>query len=520
MPPPNRFGGTAGPEPPVKGFNMERYDVIVVGGGLLGCFTARALTRYRLKTALLEAREDVCTGISRANTAIVYSGIDTKPGSLKSGMCVRSAQSFAALCSQLGVRYSPCGSLMVSFGPRGDEVLRKKMEQGQKNGVRGLMLLSREEVLAMEPNLNPAVTAGLFTPEAGTVIPWELGIAAAENALINGAAFYFNSAVTRIEKAPDGYVLEAGGRRFHGRGVINCAGLFADTVHEMVAKPSVRIFPEAGDYYILDTKAAGVIRHVIFHEPEVKGKGLTLVPTVDGNILLGPSRVAAGEKNDAFPTSREGLEWLCGLAEQVIPALPMEHIIRSFGALRPNPFYVRSDPDTNLLILDDKGVSDFILHEDEEAPKFLSFIGVKTPGLTCAPELGLYAADRMAALLGNMRPNDAFNPNNPATLRLKELSEEARAQIVREKPAYGRIVCRCRGVSEGEIIDSIRRSVGAKTVDGVKRRTGACSGRCQGGFCTQRIIELLSRELGVPVCDIQKDRPGSNMIGGTADDRH
>jgi glycerol-3-phosphate dehydrogenase len=272
---------------------MERYDVIVIGGGLLGCFTARALTRYRLSAALLEAREDVCTGISRANTAIVYSGIDTKPGTLKSEMCVRSAQAFETLCCQLGVRYSPCGSLMISVGPRGEETLRKKMAQGQTGGVRGLTLMSREEVLALEPNLTPAVTAGLYAPEAGTVIPWELGIAAAENAARNGASFYFNSAVTHIDRVPDGYILEAKGRKFHARGILNCAGLNADMIHECVAEPAVRIFPAAGDYYILDTKTAGFIRHVIFPEPEEKGKGLTLVPTVDGNILLGPSRVAA-----------------------------------------------------------------------------------------------------------------------------------------------------------------------------------------------------------------------------------
>ncbi len=484
----------------------------------MGCFTARALTRYRLSAALLEGREDVCTGISRANTAIVYSGIDTKPETLKSGMCVRSAQTFGELCRHLGVRYSPCGTLMISFGPHGEEVLRKKMTQGLANGVRGLALLSREEVLAMEPNLSSAVTAGLCAPEAGTVIPWELGIAAAENAVHNGTAFHFNATVTRIEKTPDGFLLEAGSRVIHTRGIINCAGLNADVIHEMVAEPSVRIFPGAGDYYVLDTKAAGVIRHVIFHEPEEKGKGLTLVPTVDGNILLGPSRVVAGEKGDAFPTSAEGLERLRELAELVIPALPMAHVIRSFGAVRPNPFYVRPDPDTGGLRREDKGISDFILHEADNAPNFLSFIGIKTPGLTCAQELGLYAADRMAELLGKLQLNDAFNPHNPVPLRLRALSEEIRAQYVRANPAYGRIVCRCRGISEGEIIDSIRRNLGAKTIDGVKRRTGAGSGRCQGGFCTQRIIELLSRELGVPINDIQKDRSGSTVIGGTDHD--
>jgi glycerol-3-phosphate dehydrogenase len=227
---------------------------------------------------------------------------------------------------------------MISFGPHGEEALRMKMAQGLNNGVRGLALLSREEVLAMEPNVSPAVTAGLFAPEAGTVIPWELGIAAAENAAHNGVAFHLNSMVTRIEKVPDGYVLEAGSRQFHAQGIINCAGLNADMVHEMVSEPTVRIFPVAGDYFILDTKAAGLIKRIIFHEPEEKGKGLTLVPTVDGNILLGPSIVASGEKSDAFPTSAEGLERLRELADLVIPSLPMEHVIRSSVRSGPTRF--------------------------------------------------------------------------------------------------------------------------------------------------------------------------------------
>lgn len=493
---------------------MEQYDVIVIGGGLLGCFTARALTRYRLRVALLETREDVCTGISRANTAIVYSGIDTKPGTLKSEMCVRSAQTFGHLCHELGVRYSPCGSLMISFGPFGEETLRKKMSQGLKNGVRGLRLLSHDEVLAMEPSLSPSVTAGLYAPEAGTVVPWELGIAAAENAVHNGASFHFNTTVTRIEKVPDGYMLQAGGRIYKARGIINCAGLNADVVHEMVLEPAVRIFAAAGDYYVLDTKTASAVKHVIFHEPEEKGKGLTLVPTVEGNILLGPSSVASEDKNDSFPTSEEGLERLRVLKDQVIPSLSMTHVIRSFGALRPNPFLVRRDPESGALLREDKGISDFIIHKNDNAPNFLSFIGVKTPGLTCAHELGLYAAEQMAAHLGKSQLNDVYEPSNPAPLRLKELSEEKRAQHIRENPVYGRIVCRCRGISEGEIIDAIRQNPGARTVDGVKRRTGAGSGRCQGGFCTQRILELLSQELRVPVSDIRKDRPGSVVLGG------
>jgi glycerol-3-phosphate dehydrogenase len=493
---------------------MERYDVIVIGGGLLGCFTVRALARYRLKTALLEAREDVCTGISRANTAIIYSGCDTKPGTLKSDMCVRAAQSFDSLCRELGVRYSPCGSLMISFGTKGEETLRKKMAQGSSNGVRGLRLLSGKEVLELEPNLSPKVTMGLFAPEAGTVNPWELGIAAAENALKNGASLHLSTTVHRIERTGEGYAVSACGKTYYAGGVVNCAGLRADDIHDMVSEPSVRVFPVSGDYYVLDTKASDVIRHVIFHEPEEKGKGLTLVPTVDGNVLLGPSRVAADGRNDAFPTSAEGLGKLCALAGEVIPALPLTHIIRSFGAIRPNPYYVRYDPEQSGFVREEKGISDFILHESKCAPNFLSFIGIKTPGLTCAGELGAYAAEKMAGLLGRAECSPDFDPTRIPPPRLNDLPFEERARLVRENPAYGRIVCRCRKVSEGEIIDSIRRNPGAVTIDGVKRRTGACSGRCQGSFCTQRIMEILSRELGVTPSGLNKGAPGSYVIGG------
>lgn len=492
---------------------MLKYDVIVIGGGLLGCFTARALMQYRLKVALLEAREDVLTGVSRANSAIVYSGIDTKPGTLKSQMCVKAAQTFEQLCRTLGVRYSQCGSLMICYGPKGEEKLRKKYAQGLENGVRGLRLLSGNEVLALEPHLNPGVTLGLFAPEAGTVIPWELGLAAAENAVHNGADFHLNTKVNAISRDKAGYRITSGNCSFLARGVVNCAGLFADEILEKVQAPSVRIFPAAGDYYVLDTKADGIIRHVIFHETEEKGKGLTLVPTVDGNILVGPSKVSGGEK-EGFATSPEGLDSLSGLAGDVIPALSMTQVIRTFGTVRPNPFYVHRDPVTGDYVREDKGISSFIVHESESNPAFLSLVGIKTPGLTCANELGTYAAEKMAALLDHTQTNPAFEPSRPAPVRLGDVPIQQRAQLAKDNPAYGKIICRCRGISEGEIIDSIHRVPGAVTVDGVKRRTGGTSGRCQGSFCTQRIIEIIARELNRAPEDVYKDGPGSFLIGG------
>ena len=489
---------------------MQDFDVIVIGGGLLGCFAARNLASYRLKIAVFEEREDLCTGISRANTAIVYSGCDTRPGTLKSLMCVNAAQSFDSLCSELGVRYKQCGSIMVCFGPKGEEVLRKKLAQGLGNGVRGLRLLEREEVLALEPWLSPDVRLGLYAPEAGTVLPWELGLAAAENAVSNGVEIKLNTKVTDIERTEAGYTVHTSVGSFSSQGVINCAGMFADEILEKVQKPLVRIIPDSGDYFILDTKADGYIQHVIFHEPEEKGKGLTLVPTVEGNILIGPTKNSSDEK-DVFKTTSSGLEKLMTLVSEVIPALPMEHVIRSFGAIRPNPCYVHLDSASDSYVPTEKNISGFTIVEAKENPAFISLIGIKTPGLSCANELGCFVADRMASLLG-AEVNSEFSPQRTAPLRLNDFSFLERANIIRRNPSYGKVVCRCRNISEGEIIDSIRQKYGAVTVEGVKRRTGACSGRCQGSFCTQRIIELLAHEQNVAVDAVDKDGAGSYMI--------
>ena len=505
------------------------HDVIVIGGGLLGCFAARNLARYDLKIALLEKREDLCLGVSRANTAIVYSGCDTKPGTVKTSMCVKSSQAFEGLCAELGVRYNKCGSIMICFGERGEEALRKKLEQGAQNGVRGIKMLTRAEVLELEPNISENAYAGLYVPDTGTVMPWELCLAAAENAASNGVEIIRGAKVKNISRDSDGYSLKvenaSGDALYRARGVVNCAGLNADILLEKVFDPVVRIVPDAGDYYVLDTKVKGFIGHVIFHEPEDKSKGLTLVPTVDGNILAGPTErelekeEGRGERAGAadtestasaaardtewggdepgFETSREGLELLRSLVAEVVPDLPMEHVIRSFGAVRPNPYEVEdgaSEHNRGSMKLSNRSVNDFsIIEAADEA--FISFVGVKTPGLTCANELGIYAAERLAGNLGAAR-NKNFDPRRAAQIRIRDMSFEDRESVVRANPDYGRIVCRCKGVTEGEVLDAIRSTPGAVSLDGVKHRAGTGLGRCQGGFCTQHIVEILSRELG------------------------
>ena len=475
---------------------MKDFDVLVIGGGLLGCFAARNLCRRKLHIAVLEAREDVCTGISRANTAIVYPGYDHKPGTLKAEMTVRANARFDALCRELDVPFSRCGSLMVSCGPQADAVLRKKVENGLLLGVPGLRLLSGEEARKMEPALAEGVTSALYAPTAGTVNPWELGIAACENAAANGAEFCLSTRVLDIRRASEGYRVETDRGDYSCRAVVNCAGLTADRVQQLLFPTPVHIAPDAADYLILDRAAKNKPAHIIQYEPEDGGKGLSAVPTVEGSLLLGPSE---RENETDFAVSAAGLSFVRERAGRVLPGLDLNDAIRSFAAVRPNP--QRSDGSS---------IGSFVI--EHPGPGFWCLIGVKTPGLTCADELGSYVADRLAAELG-AEENPAFDPCRPGIRRARDLPLAERAALVRENADYGEILCPCEGVTKAEVLEAIRR--GAVSVDGVKRRVGAGMGRCQGSRCERAVMELLAEALGVPVTAVRKDGPGSEILEGS-----
>lgn len=485
---------------------MEYTDVAVIGAGLLGCFAARALTELDIKVTVLEAREDVCTGISRANTGIIYTGCDTKPGTLKTELCVKANREFDRLCQELDVRFSRCGSLMVGFGPRAEARLGQKLEQGWTNGVPGLKLLGPDEVRAREPNLSPDVTLGLYAPGTGTVDPWELGIAAYENARDNGADFRFSQEVVRMEHIGNSYLLETDTGRYTARAVINCAGLRSDTVRELTKRPVLRIFPTAADYIVLDDTVSGFISHIIFHEPEDKEKGLTLVPTVDGSLLAGPTTRSRGSAPDRA-TAREGLETLKALCGQVVPSLPLNQIICSFAALRPDPYAVREEQGRWVPV--DRSISSFTVLEEDG---LISLLGIKTPGLTCATALGKHVAALAARYLGDPGKNPRFSPQRRGIPRVHGFNETQRAALIRRSPEYGEIICRCRDVSMGEVREAIRR--GAVTLDGVKRRTGAGMGRCQGGRCMQKTLELLAQEQGCRPWQVTKDSLSTPVLGG------
>lgn len=437
---------------------MKIFDAAVIGGGILGCFAARSLMKYRMSAVLIEAEPDVCTGITRANTAVVYPGYDHHPGSRKAEMTVRACASFDRLCGALEVPFSRCGSLMTACGERGEAVLRKKLEQGRRNGVPGLRLLSGDAARDLEPMLSGEVVAALEAPSAGTVNPWQLGIAAFENARANGCEALFRARVVSVEA--DGALYRIGTERGEvaARAVINCAGTSAVRVQEMLCPSPVRLRLDGADFLVLDPAAAKPGR-ILFEETET-GKGITAVPCTEGNLLLdSPPR----PYRPNFATTAEGLAEIRAHAAYLLPGLDLTAVIRSFGGVRPNPEGA-----------DGRSIRDFCIQRP--APGFWSLVGVKTPGLTCAAELGDDLAGQCAEML-EKETNDAFRPERRA---------------IRSAPDAP-VVCQCQKVRRDAVREAIRR--GAVSFDGVKRRTGCGMGRCQGSRCAWEVGEML-RENG------------------------
>ena len=433
---------------------MKHYDAIVIGGGILGCMTARNLRRWNISTLLLEKEGDVCMGVTRANSAIVYAGYDNKPGSLKAELTVRGNANMDKLCRELEVPFSRCGSLLITYDESSVPRLERKLKAGIANGVPGIRLLEAGEAETMEPMLKPGVAAALYAPSTGTVNPWQLGIAAYENALENGAQARMNAEVRTIRRTDAGFRVETEAETYLCKMVFNCAGLFADQVQELAFAPTVRLKLDAAEYLVFDNRAPKPDR-IIFLQAESCGKGITAIPCVEGNLLISGVRKPL---DIPFATTPQGLQELHMATKELLPEAEMGSVIRSFGAVRPNPYVENGE-----------SLHDYCI--ENPAPGFYSLIGIKTPGLTCANELGLHLARMAAAYLG-AEENTKFNPNRKA---ISEKDEE--------------IVCLCEQITRAEIVEAIRR--GATTVEAVKRRVGSGMGRCQGSRCAWEIEKLL-----------------------------
>ncbi len=475
------------------------YDVIIIGAGVIGCAVAREMSKYNAKILVLEKNEDVCTGTSKANSAIVHSGYDAKNGTLKARFNVRGNAVMGELCRELDVPFKRIGSLTVCTNEADIPALEALKARGEKNGVPDLRIVYRDELLMMEPHIADGVIAALYAPTAGIICPFKLTIALAENACVNGAEFKFNTAVEKIEKTDDGYRIMTTNGEYLTKAVVNAAGVYADEMNNMVSANTLKIIPRRGDYILLDRAAEGYVRHTIFQLPTDLGKGVLVTPTVHGNTIVGPTAFDIDDK-ECTATTAEAIAEVTAKSAVSVKDLPTRQVITSFAGLRARELG-----------------KDFIIGEADDAEGFFNCAGIQSPGLSAAPAIGEYIAGLIREKYA-LCEKDAFIAAREDILDPSKLSLEERNELIKKEPAYGTIICRCESVTEGEILDAIRRPLGARSLDGVKRRVRAGMGRCQGGFCSPRVMDILVRELGIPMEEITKSGGDSRIVIGRTKD--
>ena len=476
------------------------YDVLIIGGGVTGSAIARELSRYDLKTALFEKGEDVCSGTSKANSGIAHAGFDAAPGSLKAKMNIRGSQMMEELSRKLDFPYKRNGSLVLCFDEKDRPRLEKLLQQGKENGVEGLEILEKKELLALEPALSEEVVCALHAPTGGIVCPFKLTIALAENAAVNGVEFHLNESVKRVQPGTvEGYTVETGKGTYETRIVVNAAGLYGDEIHNQVSGEKLHITPRKGEYCLMDKKIGQLVSHTIFQMPTAMGKGVLVTPTVHGNLMVGPTATDISDK-EGVDTTAEGLDEVLKKAALSVKSLPRGVTITSFAGLRAH-----EDHD------------DFILGEVKDAPGFFDAVGIESPGLTSAPAIGEWMAEKIVEKLRKtqkVEEKKAFQETRKDIPNIASMDQAEAAALIAENPAYGTIICRCEKVTEGEIIDAIRRPLGARSLDGIKRRTRAGMGRCQAGFCSTKVMDILARELGIPLEEVTKAGGASRMLTG------
>ena len=471
------------------------YDVIVIGAGVTGCAIARELSRYDWKVAVLERASDVCEGTSKANSGVAHAGFDAKPGTMKARLNVEGSRLMEPLSKELDFPYKRNGSLVLCFDEKDIPGLQKLYDQGRQNGVEGLEILDREQLKKMEPNISDSAVAALHAPTGGIVCPFGLTIALAENAAMNGVEFHLRTEVRDIEKTETGYRLSTSRGVFDAKAVVNAAGVYADRFHNMVSAHKLHIIPRKGEYCLMDKKVGGYVSHTVFQLPTKYGKGVLVTPTVHGNLLTGPTAVDV-EDQESLNTTQEGMEDLLRRAALSVNNLPTRQVITSFVGLRAH----------------EEG-GDFVIGQAEDAPGFFDAAGIESPGLTCAPALGIYLTRLVHKYLPAQEKKD-FVSTRKGIPSMALASTEEKKQLIAGNPLYANVVCRCELVTEGEILDAIHRPLGATTLDGVKRRTRAGMGRCQAGFCSPKVVEILARELGRDMSDICKNDEGSQFLTG------
>ena len=468
------------------------YDVIIIGAGIVGSSVAYYLSRYNLNVVLLEKDNDVSNGTTKANSAIIHAGYDPEEGTLMAKHNVRGSRLAKQLCEKLDVPYKQCGAMVLGFDEEDEKTVRMLYQRGLNNGVEGLEILNKEQILEKEPQISSEVRIALLAKTSAIVSPWEYALALAETAVRNGVELKLNNEVKAIKKTNESFLVTTDKGIYEGRYIINCAGLYADKIQEMAGEKEFEIRPSRGQYYLLDKSEGKRCTHTIFQCPSKVGKGVLVSPTVHGNLIVGPN--AEESENDDTSTTMGGLAFVKVASRKSVPNVDFRENIRNFAG-------VRSKSDR----------PDFILEESRSVRNFYNIAGIKSPGLSSAPSLALEAVEWLRSKGEQLKEKDNFIDERKR-IRFKELSGEEKQELIKKEPAYGRVICRCETITEGEILNALRTPIPAVSIDGVKRRCNAGMGRCQGGFCSERVAEILMKELHLDGLEVLQDKEGSNVL--------
>lgn len=479
---------------------MSTYDVAIVGAGVIGTTIARELMHYNLKVVLLEKGDDVAVGTTKANSAIVHAGYDAPSHTLKGQLNVLGNAMYDVLSEELDVPFKRIGSLVIARDASETATLEQLLENGKRLHIPGLEIIDGARAHEMEPHLSGKAVAALYAPSAGITEPWEVAVAACENAMDNGAELKLGFEVLTIDQTAESFTLNAAEESVKAKWVINAAGVYADQIYRMVAgeRETFKITPRRGQYYLLDKEAGGFVNHVVFPCPGPMGKGVLIAPTAHGNMIIGPDSQNLSESDkEATETTSDRLAYVKASAASLMDDIPFHLNITTFAGLRAEP----------------EG-DDFIIEASAEVERFINVAGIKSPGLSAAPAIAVRVAETIKALMPNLKTNPAFNPIRRPRIRLAEMTPEERDAQIEKDPRFGHMICRCEMITEGEIVDAIHRNAGGRTLNGIKRRARPGAGRCQGGFCGPRVMEILARELGCDVTDIRQEGKESVILTG------
>ena len=471
------------------------YDVVIAGAGVIGAMLARELSKYNLSVCVLEKDNDVACGASKANSGIVHGGFDPEPDTLKAKLNVEGVEKLFETAKMLNVPIKRNGSFVCAFGEDENDAITELYERGIKNGVEGLKILTGDEARKEEPLLSKEITCVLLVSNAGIVCPYDLTIAAMGNAMDNGVELKCNFEISEIVKENDIFtVKETSGERVSAKYIVNCAGGNSDKVANMVGDTSFEIIPRAGEYLLLDKAEGTRVFHTIFQVPSKEGKGILVTPTVDGNLLTGPTASVVSGPEDKG-TTISGMDTVIRLAAKSVPSVNFRNVITSFCGVRSS---------------EKKG--DFIIEESKVAKNFVNVAAIDSPGLSSCVAIAEYTVDILKNIGLSLVENKDFNGNRENPHFFREMTYEQKNEYIKDHPQYGKIICRCETVSEGEILDAIKRNPPATDIDGIKRRTRSGMGRCQGGFCGPYVMKLIAEQRNIPLTEVTKSGKGSEMV--------